>query len=100
MVAWLYRNSLYGFKWSALAAYVGDPILISFTGDPTVNRNNGSTGIFTAQYRDYWQWKCVKKLVGNWGIMFNFGWQLDEFLKSGQPGVALFQFSPRFVTIK
>lgn len=32
--------------------------------------------------------------------MWNFGWQLDEFVASKSRGLALFQFSPRFVFIK
>ena len=99
-VIWLYRNSLYGFKWTVLAAEVNNSTDIEYMGDPRVNRNNGVLGIFKATYRDYWQYKIVRKLIGNYGVMFNFGWQLDEFVKSGESGKALFQFSPRFVKIK
>lgn len=97
---WLYRNSLYGLKWGSLACTVKLPQNITFSGNPQINRNNGICGIFNARYKDYWQYKIVKKLVGNWGTMFNFGWQLDDFVKSGKPGTALFQFSPRFCMIK
>lgn len=100
MTGWLLRNRAYGFKWSVLACEV-DPSSISFSGDPRVNRNNGVTGLFRASLSGgYWQWKLVKPLIGNWGLMFNFGWQLNEFVLSEKPGVALFQFSPRFVSIK
>lgn len=103
MVAWLYRNSLYGFKWSVLACRVDYPNLLIWSGDPLVNRNNGITGKFSALRNvgsDYWQWKYVRKLVGDWGIMLNFGWQLNEFVGSRKTGNALFQFSPRVCKIK
>jgi len=97
---WLYRNSLYGYKTNQLAVDA-DPDKITFEGDPNVNRNNGVTGVFKAKSEDgHWQYKAVKKLVGDWGIMWNFGWQLDDAVKSGVPGKAQFQFSPRFVRIK
>jgi hypothetical protein len=99
-VRWLYRNSLYGLKWTVLSCNI--PLTATFihSGDPRVNRNNGVLGTFKAKYNEYWQYKVVKKLVGNWGIMWNFGWQLDEFIKEKKAGKALFQLSPRFTTIK
>jgi hypothetical protein len=100
MVAWLYRNSLYGFKRGPLAADVVIPSCIESFGNPAVNRNNGVTGVFRARYFGYWQIKVVRKIIGNRGIMFNFGWQLDEFVGREVGGMALFQFSPRFVSIK
>lgn len=99
-VAWLYRNTLYGFKWTTLACKVEDASQIVGIGNPKVNRNNGITGTFKATYKDYWQYKIVKKLYGDFGIMWNFGWQLDEFYHDGKSGMALFQFSPRLVKIK
>jgi hypothetical protein len=96
-VMWLYRNSLYGFKWTVLACKVAGEI--QYSGNPNINRNNGQTGVFKAKYSDYWQVKIVKKLFGDFGIMFNFGWQLDTYVVS-KHGTALFQFSPRFVKIK
>ena len=101
-VAWLYRNSLYGFKWGFLSAPVDQPI--TYVGDPSINRNNGKCGVFKAQMGKYWEYKIVKKIYGNRGIMFDFGWLLnayvsDPHLVKTQPK-ALFQFSPRIVTIK
>lgn len=100
MVGWLYRNSLYGFKWGPLACRVDFPGAIVFVGNPRVNRNNGVLGLFRARYGRFWQWKLVKPIAGDFGIMWNFGWQLDEFVVSKAKGVALFQFSPRFVRFK
>lgn len=102
-VRWLYRNSLYGFKWGALAAPV-DQEALRWSGDPRINRNNGRAGVYSARMGDYWEVKVVKRLVGNWGVMLSFGWLLSAYctntvLYKQQPK-ALFQFSPRFVTIK
>src|SRR6185369_16465594 len=41
-VQWLYRNTLYGFKWGPLAAPMSEPRIV--TGDPLINRNNGHFG--------------------------------------------------------
>lgn len=100
--AWLYRNSLYGLKRLAMSAYIAHPTDIVFSGDPRVNRNNGVTGLFRARYlaSPYWQFKLVKKLIGDWGVMWNFGWQLDTLVSDRRPGLAMFQFSPRVVKIK
>lgn len=100
MVKWLYRNSIYGFKWDVISCLVENPDQIDFSGNPDINRNNGITGTFKAKYKGYWQFKIVKKLFGDFGIMWNFGWQLDEYVGSPHGGKALFQFSPRFVSIK
>lgn len=97
---WLYRNSLYGYKTTALAVDA-DPAKITHEGNPAVNRNNGITGTFRARSEDgHWQYKRVQKLIGDWGLMWNFGWQLDEAVSHGRPTKAQFQFSPRFVRIK
>lgn len=99
---WLYRNSLYGLKRIAMSAWIHFPSDIVFTGNPAVNRNNGVTGLFRARYlaSPYWQFKLVKKLIGDWGVMWNFGWQLDTLVSDRRPGLAMFQFSPRIVKIK
>lgn len=98
---WLYRNSLYGFKWTVLAyEYRPGWTFVWTSGNPDVNRNNGITGSYHCITNDgHWQWKLVRKLVGDWGIMWNFGWQLDSLVPLGRGGKALFQFSPRFVRI-
>jgi len=50
-VAWLYRNSLYGFKWSVLSLPAGHP--------------------------DAWQWHR-KYYFGKYYLDLNFGWMLDN----------------------
>ena len=97
MVQWLYRNSLYGFKWSVLSA----PITfhdMQVSGDPMISRNNGGRfGYLRITMGDYWQWKLIKP-IWNTGycIMLNFGWLLDDF----QQKRGLFLFSPRICLIK
>lgn len=98
-IGWLYRNSIYGFKWTVLACKNQHDV--KYLGNPWINRNNGQTGYFFASMSGgYWQYKVVKKIYKDFGIMFNFGWQLDDFVKTGIVKPALFQFSPRFVTIR
>jgi len=94
-VAWLYRNSLYGFKWGPIAAPMGAERHIH--GDPSINRNNGHYGILRISMGPYWQWKCVKP-IGRSGYcwMINLGWMLDD---AGQQR-ALFMFSPRLVRLR
>jgi len=94
-VAWLYRNSLYGFKWGPIAAPMSEPRII--TGDPTINRNNGHYGILRIRMAGYWQWKCVKP-IGRTGRcwMINLGWMLDD----ADQKRALFMFSPRLVKLR
>lgn len=99
MVKWLYRNSLYGFKWSVLAAERPEGYVQVGTGDKRINRNNGIFGTYTARIvdTDYWQWKRVKP-IGNTGYctMLNFGWLLDDLDQKK----CLFMFSPRICKIK
>lgn len=94
-VLWLYRNSLYGFKWGPLAAPMSEPRIIK--GDPTINRNNGHFGTMSIRMGKYWQWKCVKR-IGQSGRcwMINLGWMLDDASQKR----ALFMFSPRCVKIR
>lgn len=93
-VAWLYRNSLYGFKWGPIAAPMSVDRVIK--GDPTINRNNGHYGVLRIAMGDYWQWKCVQPLgATGYCWMINLGWLLDD---AGQQK-ALFLFSPRLVKI-
>lgn len=101
-VRWLLRNRAYGLKTGPLAYdYAPGKTGVQCSGDPSVNRNNGVTGTYTCRTSDgHWQRKIVKKLIGDWGIMWNFGWQLDEFVPEGKKGKAMLQLSPRFVRIK
>lgn len=94
-VAWLYRNSLYGFKWGPIAAPMSEPRIVD--GDPSINRNNGRFGILRITMGPYWQWKCVKPIAATgYCWMINLGWMLND---AGQKK-ALFMFSPRVVKIK
>lgn len=92
MVAWLYRNSLYGFKWSVLSAPV-DPKLMQVTGSTKINYHTKTFGTLKIKMGKYWQYKSIYPLVGNYGYMLNFGWLLDDPSQKN----ALFMFSPRIV---
>lgn len=98
-VVWLYRNSLYGFKWSVLAA----PVIVEdlyWFGDTTINRTTNE-GYLYVQMGEHWQLKVVKRIPGTSRcVMFNFGWLLDAYvsdplLVKTQPK-ALWMCSPRF----
>lgn len=94
-VAWLYRNSLYGFKWGPIAAPMGGQRIIH--GDPDINRNNGHYGVLRITMGPYWQWKCVKPIGRSkrcW--MINLGWMLNDASQAR----ALFMFSPRVVSLR
>ncbi len=94
MVQWLYRNSLYGFKWGPIAAPNDGPRTIH--GDPTINCNNGHYGTMSIEKKPYWQWKYVEPIGSTgWCWMLNFGWLLNDL----DPPKALFMFSPRVVRI-
>lgn len=86
-VGWLYRNSLYGFKWSVLSAPM-DAAAREIRGpSPTWN----APGFQRIHMNGYWQWHLVKQ-IGPFVINFNFGWLLND----GDQPRALFMFSPRF----
>lgn len=87
MVGWLYRNSLYGFKWSVLSAPMDAPARVK-TGQQAVGWLN--PGFQRITMNDYWQWHLVKTF-GPVTINLNFGWLLND----GDQPRALFMFSPR-----
>lgn len=86
MVAWLYRNSLYGFKWTVLAAPMSANEREMSGPSPTWT----SLGFQRIKMNSYWQWHLVKRL-GPVTINWNFGWLLND----GSKQKALFMFSPR-----
>lgn len=90
MVAWLYRNSLYGFKWTALSQQVQN--IRQVTGSPDIGYQGERFGTLSIrQPNGAWQYKVVKPLFGK-VFEGNFGWLLDDTSKQR----ALFMFSPRF----
>jgi len=94
MVCWLYRNSLYGFKWTVLAVDVQDTQII--IGNPDIGYQRSRFGILRIrQPNGAWQFKIVKPIFGK---IFegNFGWLLDDTTKQR----ALFMFSPRIKGIQ
>lgn len=87
MVGWLYRNSLYGFKWSVLSAPMDAAARVK-TGQQAVGWLN--PGFQRVAMNGYWQWHLVKQ-IGPVTINWNFGWLLND----GDQPRALFMFSPR-----
>lgn len=94
MVCWLYRNSLYGLKWTVLAMDVEQVRWVQ--GDPNIGYQRSRFGILRIrQPNGAWQFKIVKPILGK---IFegNFGWLLDDTTKQR----ALFMFSPRIKGIQ
>lgn len=90
MLFWLYRNSLYGFKWSVIAfPLTGQKI--SRTGPLRIDYHDDLYGV-QWHWSDggAWQYKCVKPFMGK-TLVLNFGWMLDDPSQKR----ALFMFSPR-----
>jgi hypothetical protein len=93
-VGWLYRNSLYGFKWSVLAAPNNPKVCTVIEGPGNLNHHTGTYGVMRITRTDgYWQLKIVtpsKVFKGRIWVL-NFGWLLDDPSQER----ALFMFSPR-----
>lgn len=88
-VAWLYRNSLYGFKWTVLARDIEHVRWVQ--GDPQIGYKTPHFGVLRIkQPNGAWQFKAVQPLFGK-VFEGNFGWLLDDTSKAR----ALFMFSPR-----
>ena len=88
-VRWLYRNSLYGFKWSVMSM----PIERSdyANGVPELDYHTGKYGSFyITQPNGAWQYKSVRPFLGKI-LVLNFGWLLDDCSQER----ALFMCSPR-----
>jgi hypothetical protein len=102
-VAWLYRNMLYGLKWTVLAAPVTQTD-VWWEGDPSINKNNGRYGFLRVRMGKYWEIKIVRKLFGGYGLMLDIGWLLNPYCTNAQlhktQPLALFQFSPRLFKVK
>jgi hypothetical protein len=90
-VSWLYRNSLYGFKWSVLAAPANNKVCMAIEGPTNLNHHTKTFGVMRIKRGDgYWQYKCVKPFMGR-VLILNMGWLLDDPSQEK----ALFMCSPR-----
>ena len=88
-VRWLYRNRLYGFKWTVLSTAVQQERTV--VGNVDIGYQGQRFGSFTIkQPNGAWQYKIVKPLFGR-TYEGNFGWLLDDVSKQR----ALFMFSIR-----
>lgn len=94
---WLYRNSLYGFKWSVMAMDV-EVDHQEINGELKINYKYKRWGKLTIkQPNGAWQWKYLAPIsfAPNYCWNLNFGWLLDDHSKTE----ALFMFSPRIKRI-
>jgi len=90
-VAWLYRNSLYGFKWSVIAAPNNPKVCTVIEGPTNLDYHTKTYGVMRITRTDgYWQYKCVKPFMGKI-LVLNMGWLLDDPSQEK----ALFMCSPR-----
>ena len=90
-VAWLYRNSLYGFKWSVLAAPANNKVWLSISGPTNLDYHTKTYGTLRITRGDgYWQYKSVRPFLGRI-LILNMGWLLDDLSQER----ALFMCSPR-----
>jgi len=93
---WLYRNSLYGFKWNVIGARIDSGRI--FDGNTKVNYKGPVYGTLRVSCGKYWQWKKVtpsKVFKGRCWVL-NFGWLLDD----PDQEVALWMFSPRLKKVQ
>lgn len=95
MLAWLYRNTLYGFKWTVLAHKVTIPV---HAGNLDINHHTKTFGYLKINDGNAWQYKLVKPFLGK-VLILNLGWLLDPYvknpeLKNTQP-LALYSLSIR-----
>lgn len=90
MVGWLYRNSLYGFKWYVLAAPPSSSP-VEIVGTKLINYKGPVFGTMFCKSEQYWQWKVVKPLFKDYCVILNFGWLIED----GRKEPSLFMFSPR-----
>lgn len=95
MVGWLYRNSLYGFKWSVLAAPPSSSP-VEITGNKLINYKGPVFGTMFCKSDQYWQWKAVKPLFKDYCMILNFGWLIED----GRTEPSLFMFSPRVKRVR
>lgn len=98
---WLRRNSVYGFKWSVLAAEITADTTLKTFGDVDVkNGQKGKEGwCLIVANTGHWMFRYVRRIGENRCIYLTFGWLLDGFVKRPllykvEPK-AIFQFEPR-----
>lgn len=94
-VAWLYRNSLYGFKWSVLAAPASSELVFQ-SGNKAINYKGPVYGTLECLSGEYWQHKSVSHLFGDYCLVLNFGWLIED----GREIASLFMFSPRIKKVE
>ena len=78
MVAWLYRNTLYGWQVKNCAEVIGVPRIV--TGNININYHTGVCGFLDITAGEYWQHKEVTPLkwFPSYCKVINKGWNLDN----------------------
>lgn len=97
-VAWLYRNSMYGFAINVLGASTRKTDILVFLGDPLTSNRPIHSGLAKwALYRDgkqiYFQWYYVRQWSATRCIRINLGWKLWGF-EEGESTPCQLVFSP------
>jgi hypothetical protein len=88
----LWTNSLYGWKWSVLAAPANNKVCLTIEGPTNLNHHTKTFGVMRIKRGDgYWQYKSVRPFMGR-VLILNFGWLLDDPSQEK----ALFMCSPRW----
>jgi hypothetical protein len=88
----LWANSLYGWKWSVLAAPANNKVCLTIEGPTNLNHHTKTFGVMRIKRGDgYWQYKSVRPFMGR-VLILNFGWLLDDPSQEK----ALFMCSPRW----
>lgn len=97
MLSWLWRNRLYGLRWSIMAAPI-DRKSIVYDGNLDIkNRKNAVSGVLKIKMNEYWQYKRIIELPNNKCIQINLGWIIDPFIKDKhKSGKAIFTSSIRY----
>lgn len=89
-VGGLLRNSLYGWKWSAISMPIQHTRTV--TGNPLINHHTKTYGYLKIkQENGAWQYKLVKPFLGR-VLILNTGWLLDDMSQEK----ALWMLSPRW----
>lgn len=79
-VAWLYRNSAYGFERSVLAAKITPDDKVEFEGDPFIqDKPKGREGYCYTTVGDYWALDFIIQLTEKTCLKCAFGWKIKTF---------------------
>jgi hypothetical protein len=82
-VAWLYRNSAYGFERSVLAANIKPTDLIGVRGNPLIaDKPDGKSGWCFVIIGDYWSFDCIIRWSKSKCTKLSLGWKLKTYAEN------------------